>query len=646
MSQSEERFAFQAETRQLLDLVVNSLYTHKEIFLRELISNASDALDRRRFEALTRPELLAADETLAIRLEADSVGRTLTISDNGIGMNREELIANIGTIAKSGTQELVRQADQAQRSEILTELIGRFGVGFYSSFMVADRVEIVTRRAGEETASRWESSGDGEYTLASSERGGPGTTITLHLKPVDEEAGLLDFTNATVLRRIVKRYSDFVTYPILMTRPAGDGKDEEGDETLNSMKPIWSRPASEVSEQEMGEFYRHISHDWGEPARWFHFRAEGRVEYQALLFIPSRAPLPFELAAGRFGLQLYSRRVLIMERCETLLPPFLRFLKGVVDSADLPLNVSREMLQHDRHVTQIRRWLTRKVLDALARLADQEPEVYAAIWTNFGAILKEGVSGDQEHRERVTTLLRFFSSNDPEALTSLAGYVGRMGEEQDAIYYLAGESRHVLEHSPHAESLRARGWEVLYLLDPVDELVVDWVEKFQDKPLRSAALAAAPPAPEKEGEQPEKPDAERSSEFAGLTGFLKERLGEGVSEVRLSRRLTTSPACLAAEEHQPSPQLDRMLRAMGQAPPPRPRVLEINPDHALIRGMRQRLERAPEDPALADQAELLMGYALLAEGSELPDPVRFNRLLAETMARAIPVDPEPATSDD
>lgn len=640
MNQTEERFAFQAETRQVLDLVINSLYTHKEIFLRELISNASDALDRRRFEALTRPELLGTDETLAIRLTGDRAARTLSVSDNGIGMSRDELVANIGTIAKSGTRELVREAGQTQRSDMLAELIGRFGVGFYSAFMVADRVEIVTRRAGDQQATRWESAGDGEFIVAPAQRDQAGTTITLHLKSVDEEAGLLDFTEAGVLRRIVKRYSDFVTYPILLAPSGGQPAEGAGDETLNSMKPIWTRPAAEVSEEEMKEFYRHISHDWGEPARWLQFRAEGRVEYQALLFVPSRAPLPFELAAGRFGLQLYSRRVLIMERCETLLPPYLRFLKGVVDSADLPLNVSREMLQHDRHMVQIRRWLTRKVLDSLARMAEHEPAVYADIWRNFGAILKEGVAGDPDNRDRVIDLLRFPSSHDEAALTSLAGYVERMGEEQDAVYYLAGESRHVLEHSPHAESLRGRGWEVLYLLDPVDELVVEWVEQYRDKPLRSATVAA-PSSPETPATRAdEEPAQERSGgALTGLCTWLKDRLGEAVAEVTVSRRLTSSPACLTAQEHQPSPQLDRVLRAMGQTTSSRPKVLEVNPDHPLILGLQRRLEREPGDPILADQAELLLGYALLAEGSELPDPVRFTRLLADTMAHAVAAPP-------
>ncbi|MCB1054932.1 MAG: molecular chaperone HtpG, partial [Acidobacteria bacterium] len=450
---------FKAETRQLLDLMIHSLYTNKEIFLRELISNASDALDRLRFESLTDPELLAGDETLEIRLESDREARTLTISDNGIGMSRDEVVENIGTIAKSGTRELVEKIQQSKSPEAAAQLIGQFGVGFYSAFMVADEVELVTRRAGEEQATFWSSTGDGKYKLGDAERAGRGTTITLHLKPADSEHGLEDFTDRWTVGRVVRRYSDFVSYPIIFkdTREEVE-KDEAGnpieggkketvveDKVLNSMKPIWTRPADEVSEEEYNEFYKHISHDWNEPMKHFSFRAEGRIEYQALLFIPSSAPYDYYYHGYEFGLQLYVRRVMIMDKCEDLLPRYLRFAKGVVDSSDLPLNISRQRLQEDRHIGQIRRWLTKKILDTLSEMQRDQPEDYLKFWEEFGRSLKEGIGSDWDNKDKIVSLLLFQSSADPEKLTTLDEYVERMGEDQKEIFYLTGESRAVVE---------------------------------------------------------------------------------------------------------------------------------------------------------------------------------------------------------
>src|SRR5947199_1341924 len=409
MTTNTETFQFQAEARQVLDLMIHSLYTQKEIFLRELISNASDALDRLRFEALSRPELIGPDEKLEIWIESDPKARTLTISDNGIGMSREEVVANIGTIAKSCTRELLESL-RDKPSETLTTLIGQFGVGFYSAFMAADRVTLLTRRAGEEKAVQWESSGDGTFTVTEASKFTRGTSVTLHLKKFEEDAEVDDFTEKRVIERIVKRYSDFVSYPIIYK--SHDTK--EPDRTLNSMKPIWTRPRSEVKDEEYNEFYKHISHDWNEPLETWSFRAEGRSEYQALLFVPSQAPFDLYYTTGKFGIHLYVRRVLIMEHCEELLPPYLRFIRGVVDSADLPLNVSRQRLQEDVHITQIRKWLVKKVLDSLEDMQTKEPDKYGELWKQFGRVIKEGPGTDFDNREKLVSLAMFESSNDPQ----------------------------------------------------------------------------------------------------------------------------------------------------------------------------------------------------------------------------------------
>src|SRR5439155_520800 len=467
MTTNTETFQFQAEARQVLDLMIHSLYTQKEIFLRELISNASDALDRLRFEALSRPELIGPDEKLEIWIESDAKARTLTISDNGIGMSRDEVIANIGTIAKSGTRDLL-QSLRDKPSETLTTLIGQFGVGFYSAFMVADRVTLVTRRAGEDQATQWESAGDGTFTVAEASKFTRGTSITLHLKKFEEDAEIDDFTDKWVIERIVKRYSDFVAYPVLFK--SHDAK--EADKALNSMKPIWTRPRSEVKDEEYKEFYKHISHDWNEPMFTWSFRAEGRSEYQALLFVPSQAPFDLFYTTGKFGLHLYVRRVLIMEHCEELLPSYLRFIRGVVDSADLPLNVSRQRLQEDRHIVQIRKWLTKKVLDSLEEMQKNEADKYVEFWKQFGRVLKEGASFDFDNKDKLVPLCLFDSSADPETLTTLKDYVARMKSDQSSIYYITGPSRRGVENSPHLEAFREKGYEVLYMVDPVDVMLV------------------------------------------------------------------------------------------------------------------------------------------------------------------------------
>ncbi len=643
-----QEFQFQAETRQLLDLMIHSLYTNKEIFLRELISNASDALDRLRFEALTEPSLIDGDDRYEIRLESDPGQRILSISDTGIGMSRDEVIANIGTIAKSGTREMREKLKEAQSSQLLAEFIGQFGVGFYSSFMVADKVTLVTRRAGETAATLWESTGDGTYKLSESERPGRGTTITLHLKPADAENGIEDFTDQWVLSRIVRRYSDFVSYPINCkfereeTGQFGEVKPDAQptyvieDKTLNSMKPIWSRSQGEITESEYADFHRHISHDWTEPFKTIPLKAEGKVEYQALLFIPAKAPYDLYYHGAERGLRLYARRVMIMERCDGLLPRYLRFINGVVDSADLPLNISRQMLQQDRHIAQIRKWLTKKVLDTLLEVKEKEYEGYLKFWDQFGRALKEGVGEDYDNRDRIVSLLLFQSSNDPMQLTTLKDYVERMKDGQTDIYYLTGESRSVVENSPHLEAVKEKGFEVLYLVEPVDELLVQSLMDFEGKKLKSLGKGTIKLGSEEEQKKTQEALQQKEEETSGFLQLLQKSLDEHVKQVRLTTRLVSSPACLVVgAEIDHSPQVERLLMKGKGGGPMQRRVLELNPNHDLFTRMLDRYQQNNEDEALGEYAELLLGYSLLAEGSDIPDPTRFNRHVVKLMLRTI-----------
>jgi molecular chaperone HtpG len=642
-----ETLQFQAETRQLLDLMIHSLYSNKEIFLRELISNSSDALDRLRFEALTRPELLEGDEDLKIRLEADRNLRTLTIHDNGIGMSREEVIANIGTIAKSGTRELVDRIKQGESQQSIAELIGQFGVGFYSSFMAAERVVLTTRRAGETSATRWESTGDGTYTVEETEKPGRGTSITLYLKPEDKDNGVDDYSDRWVISRIVRRYSDFVSYPIILKAEKDPeiedlAKEKETGEkpvmpleekTLNTMKPIWTRPQSEVKPEDYNEFYKHIAHDWTEPLKVISYKAEGRIEYQALLFIPAQAPYDLYYVASKPGLQLYVKRIQILEKCEDLLPQYLRFVRGVVDSPDLALNVSREMLQQDRFITLIRKGLTKKILDVLAEMKDREPDTYLKFWAEFGRAIKEGTSSDYENKERLLELLVFQSSNDPEKLTTLKEYVERMKEGQNEIYYLTGESRSQVENSPHLETFKEKGYEVLYLVDPVDELLTQSLNEYGGKKLKSAGKGTVALGNEDEKKQTEEELKAKEEQMKPLLEALQKKLDTWVKQVRLTNRLTNSPVCLVGAEHDYSPQLEKLLQKGKTGGPKQRRILELNPKHEILAKIGERFEKDQEDPILDDYAQLLFGYGLIAEGGELPDPVRFNKAVADLMAR-------------
>jgi len=624
VSSNVETFQFQAEAQQVLELMIHSLYTNKEIFLRELISNASDAIDRLRFEALSNPELIGEDDRFEIVIESDPKTKTLTIHDNGIGMNREEVITHIGTIAKSGTRDLLQKMKESKSPDASASMIGQFGVGFYSAFMAADLVTLVTRRAGETHGTRWESTGDGTYTIAETSKFSRGTSITLHLKKFEEDDQVDDFTNQHVISRIVERYSDFVTHPIRFKEK--DGK--EDPKPLNSMKPIWTRPRSEVTEEEYKEFYKHISHDWNEPLKSWSFRAEGRSEYQALLFIPSQAPFDLFQQTGKFGLHLYVRRVLIMEHCEDLLPSYLRFVRGVVDSADLPLNVSRQRLQEDRHIAQIRKWLVRKVLDSFEEMLRNDLETYTTLWKNFGRVLKEGAGFDFDNKDRLMKLYLFESSADPEKLTTLSDYLVRMKPDQKAIYFLAGPSRRAVENSPHLEAFQAKGYEVLFLVDPVDEILVQWIFEFEGKHLKSVAKGLADIGDDRDL-------TAKGAELSSLMDSLQSRLDARVRQVRLSGRLTSSPACLVVAEQDMSPNLEKLMNQAKGESTRQKRIMEINPDHEIVVKMGERLKQDASDPLLDDYANILYGYALLAEGSELDDSPKFNQALLRVLGKAI-----------
>jgi len=622
MSTTTERHEFQTEVRQLLDLMVHSLYSHKDIFLRELISNASDALDKLRFDAISRAELLPAGE-LEIRLEADPTARTLSVNDNGIGMSREEVVQNIGTIARSGTKEFLKALGESQGQTPAPELIGQFGVGFYSSFMVADRITLVTRKAGESTATRWESTGEG-YTLEDAERDVAGTTVTLHLKPRDEEDGLRDYTDEHVLRDIVKKYSDFVAYPIRL----------KGD-TLNSMKAIWARPKDEVTEDEYREFYKHIAHDWHDPLDHIAVHIEGTFEARALLYIPSKAPFDLWRETGHRGVQLYVKRVFIMDDCKELLPPSLRFVRGVVASDDLSLNVSREILQQNRQIQAIRKHLVRRVLAVLKEMKESNADKYGTFWAEFGAVMKEGLLGFEEGAERVLELVMAPSTYVPAGLTSLGDYVARMKEGQEAIYYMTGPSTAAVERSPQLEAFRDKGYEVLFFTDPVDELWLRLPREFDGKKLASAAQADIAPGSTEEAKQAEEQREEQEASFKDLLMVLRSKLQDEVKDVKLSKRLISSPACLVGEATELSPHIAELLRRTGQDVPKVKRTLELNANHPLLPKLRALVEGDKNDPALAQYAELLYGQAILAEGGQLPDPAAFSQRVAELLLRVV-----------
>ncbi|MET0196766.1 molecular chaperone HtpG [Rhodococcus sp. RS1C4] len=638
-----EQREFQAETRQLLDLMVHSIYSNKDSFLRELISNASDALDKLRLESYRNKDLDVDVSDLHIELDIDKEARTLTIRDNGIGMTRDEVIDLIGTLAKSGTAEVRKKLKEAKDAAASEELIGQFGIGFYSTFMVAEKVSLLTRKAGETSATRWESTGEGTYEISDVDGAPQGSSITLHLKPTDEEDHLYDYASESKIKQLVKKYSDFIAWPIRIDVEKTVKATEEGAEdtveietqTINSQKALWTRPKDEVSDEEYKEFYKHVSHAWDEPLEVIPFKAEGTFEYQALLFIPSQAPFDLFMREGKSGVHLYVKRVFIMDDSEELLPEYLRFVKGVVDAQDLSLNVSREILQQDRQIRAIRRRLTRKVLSTVKELQSENAEKYQTFWSQFGRALKEGLISDADNRETLLSVSSFASTNSEEGLTTLAEYVDRMKGGQEQIYYMTGESRQQIESSPHMEAFKARGIEVLLLTDSVDEVWVGNVPEFDGKSFQSISKGEVDLDTEEEKKDAEAKREEQDKEFEELLKWLTETLSEDVKEVRLSTRLTTSPACVVGDEFSFSPQLEKMYKASGQFVPTSKRILELNPTHDLVTGLKKAREERSDDASLAETAELLYATALLAEGTELKDPAKFSRLLADRLTRTV-----------
>jgi molecular chaperone HtpG len=631
-SNARETLGFQAEVKQLLQLMIHSLYSNREIFLRELISNASDACDKLRFEALHNPALFEDDSEFRIRVSYDQAARTLTVADNGVGMSREEVILHLGTIAKSGTREFFSSLTGDQQQD--AHLIGQFGVGFYSSFIVADKVTVKSRRAGLPTGQGviWESDGSGEFTVEMSEIAGRGTEITLHLKE-----GQDDLLSGWKLRSIIRKYSDHIVQPIVMKKEEsqeGEQKITGADETVNQASALWARPKNDISDEQYQEFYKHVGHDFDPPLAWSHSRVEGKTEYTQLLYIPSRAPFDLFDRQARHGVKLYVRRVFIMDDAEQLMPAYLRFVRGVVDSADLPLNVSREILQESKDIEAIRKGCTAKVLGLLESLAESgeagEKEKYAKFWGEFGRVLKEGVGEDFANKEKIARLLRFAStrSNDGKSATeetvSLADYVTRMKAGQDKIYYITAETFNAAKNSPHLEIFRQKGIEVLLLSERVDEWVVSNLAEFEGKALVSVAKGGLDlGALADEGEKKEQEAA--AGEFKELTEKIAKSLGERVSAVRVTHRLTDSPACLVADEHGLSGNLARILKAAGQNAPVDKPVLEINPKHPVVLRLRH------EERKFDDWAAVLFDQALLAEGGQLDDPATFVKRINDLM---------------
>ncbi|KAK53717.1 molecular chaperone HtpG [Bordetella bronchiseptica] len=627
---ASETLGFQAEVKQLLHLMIHSLYSNKEIFLRELVSNASDACDKLRFEAIDQPGLLDGDGELAIRVDYDKAARTITISDNGIGLSRDEAVANLGTIARSGTREFFSQLTGDKQKD--AQLIGQFGVGFYSSFIVADKVTVLSRRAGlaANEAIQWESDGQGEFSIAPAEKAGRGTDVVLHLRADEDE-----LLNGWKLREILRRYSDHISLPIRMAKEDWDaekGEQVKGDEleTVNQANALWTRNKSDITDEQYREFYKTVSHDYDDPLAWTHNRVEGRSEYTQLLYVPKHAPFDLWDRDARRGVKLYVKRVFIMDDAEQLLPSYLRFVRGVIDSADLPLNVSREILQESRDVRAIREGSAKRVLSLLEDMAENKAEDYATFWTEFGQLLKEGTGEDTANRERIAKLLRFASTHDGEQAqtVSFADYVGRMKDGQDKIYYVTADTFTAAANSPHLEIFRKKGIEVLLLSDRVDEWMLSYLREFDGKSLVSVAKGGLDLA-ELADEEEKKRQSEVAETFKPLVERLQQALAEQVKEVRVTQRLVDSPACVVVGQNELSPHLLRMLKAAGQeAPEVRP-VLEINPDHALIARIRDA-----SDAEFGDWAALLLDQALLAEGAQIADPAAFVKRLNGLLLKA------------
>jgi len=627
-----QTMGFQTEAKRLLHLMIHSLYSNREIFLRELISNASDAIDKHRFAVISDGSL-ASGADYRIRVSAEADAKTITIDDNGIGMSRDEVVDNLGTIAKSGTAAFMEQLSGDQKQD--SQLIGQFGVGFYSSFIVADRVVVVTRKAGESGATRWESAGEDEFTVSEAERESPGTTITIHLKADADE-----FADSWRVRSVIKKYSDHISVPVMMPKPPQPSDEEEDQaesdaavapewEAVNEAKALWTRSRSEISDEEYQAFYKHISHDFEDALTWSHNSVEGKLEYTSLLFLPQRAPFDLWHREGARGLKLYVQRTFIMDEAEQFLPMYLRFVKGVLDSSDLPLNVSREILQQNQQVESIRGALTKRVLDMLSKMASKQPEDYQRFWDTFGVVLKEGPAEDFTNREKIADLLRFSTTRDDDASqrVSLKDYVAAMKEGQQSIYYVVAENHATAKNSPHIEALRAQGMEVLLLSDRVDEWLMSHLAEYDGKALRDCAKGEWDESANDDDTKKALEEAEKASEslIERMQGVLSER----VAGVRPTVRLTNSPACLTVAEHEMGAQMRKIMEAAGQEMPESKPTMEINVDHPLLK----RLDQEADEDRFADLAQILLDQAFLAEGSALEDPAsyvaRLNKLLVE-----------------
>jgi molecular chaperone HtpG len=624
---SHEKRSFQAEVSRLLDIVAHSLYSEKEIFLRELISNASDACDRLRYATLTGPELASGDATYRVVLTPDKAARTLTVADNGIGMNHDDLVENLGTIARSGTAAFMQNLSGDQKKDMA--LIGQFGVGFYSAFMVAESVEVISRKAGEDAAWRWVSDGKGEFTVEPAEKESRGTTIVLKLR--DDQT---EYLEPYRIRQIVTKYSDHIALPIVL-------KDGDKEETLNKASALWTRSKSEITAEQYKEFYHHVAHVFDEPWLTLHFRAEGVLEYTGLLFVPSSKPFDLFDPERKSRLKLYVRRVFITDEANELLPAYLRFLRGVVDSEDLPLNVSREMLQNNPMLAKMKSQITKRVLGELTKKAADAADEYAKFWNNFGAVLKEGIYEDYEQRETLLSLARFRSTAaSGDDLVSLETYVGRMKEGQEAIYYITGDDLDLLKKSPQLEGFRAKGIEVLLLTDPVDEFWIPSVGAFKDKPLKSvtrggaADLAKIKTAADEEQKPADDKKADEGK-VASLIAIFKLALGDAVKDVRTSERLTDSPVCLVADEGDMDMHLERLLKQHRRLDTAAKRILEINPRHALIAGLAGQVGVAGASDSLSEFAWLLLDQARILEGEQLPDPTAFARRLSTLLEKGL-----------
>ncbi len=621
MSDEKTTHRFEAEVEQVLRLVIESLYSNSEIFLRELASNAADALDKLRFRAVTEPGLMSPDAELAIRLIPDRDAGTLTIWDNGVGMTRNELVENLGTIAKSGTRELAQKMKEAKGD---LSLIGQFGVGFYSAFLVADEVTAISRAAGEEGAHRWISDGKGGFSVEPAEREVHGTSVVLKLGQDHQE-----YLDPVRLRTLVERYSDYLSWPIELktSRKEGDSY-VEGFEKVNEGKALWARPKSEVTDEQYAELYHHLTGDWEKPLAWRPFKVEGTQEFSGIVFLPKQPPMTLWMPDAKHGLRLYVKRVFIMDDADELLPRWLRFIRGVVDSEDLPLNVSRELLQDSRVTRTIKKQMVKQTLDLLKEIADERPDDYNTFFAAFGGVLKEGLHMEPDQADALAPLLRYESSA-VDGLTSLAEAKERMKEDQKGLYYVLGESRRQAESSPHIEGLRARGFEVLYMTDPVDPFAVDALREFDGVPLESASNAGL----SLDGEE-KKVDEERESALGELRARFRIKLQDEVSDVRLSTRLTDSPVCLLVPEGGLMPHLERILRAAQKDMPAQKRILELNPDHPVIENLRQLVEKGGANPKIDEWIEVLFDQAKIAEGSPIEDPARFNRRISELLADA------------